>query len=164
MSNSSPPENSVQEFIRSLRESSAYKDTIEDTLEITDSSTFKFNNMDLSDTCYNTIINGGTSSNTITFTGGSGATTNFAYVNSPSTYTVSTGTTVCMPGINGANGINLTGVFGGEDWVDKFPDFDKIQKMCEEYPGLKIAFEKFKTTYKLVRDHYDTPEDQRPKP
>jgi hypothetical protein len=36
--------------------------------------------------------------------------------------------------------------------------------MCEQYPGLKIAFEKFKTTYYLVKDDYDTPEDKRPKP
>jgi hypothetical protein len=51
-----------------------------------------------------------------------------------------------------------------EDWINQFPDFYRVQKMCDEYPGLKIAFEKFKTVYKLVKDHYDTPEDQRPKP
>jgi len=51
-----------------------------------------------------------------------------------------------------------------EEFVDAFPDFDRIEKMCEEYPGLAIAFEKFKTVYNLVKDHYDTPEDQRPKP
>jgi len=51
-----------------------------------------------------------------------------------------------------------------EEFVNCMPDFNRIQKMCEEYPGLKIAFEKFKTTYKLVKDHYDTPEDQRPRP
>jgi hypothetical protein len=51
-----------------------------------------------------------------------------------------------------------------EEWEDSFPNWSKVQKMCEEYPGLKIAFEKFKTTYKLVIDHYDTPEDQRPLP
>jgi len=50
------------------------------------------------------------------------------------------------------------------EWQDKFPDWDKVKKMCEEYPGLKIAFEKFQTTYKLVVDHYDTPEDKRPLP
>ena len=50
------------------------------------------------------------------------------------------------------------------EWQDQFPDWNKVQKMCEEYPGLKIAFEKFQTTYKLVVDHYDTPEDKRPKP
>jgi hypothetical protein len=51
-----------------------------------------------------------------------------------------------------------------EEFVDAFPDYDKVQQMCKEYPGLKLAYEKFVTTYKLVRDHYDTPEDQRPKP
>ena len=51
-----------------------------------------------------------------------------------------------------------------EEWVNCLPDFDRIEKMCEEYPGLKIAYEKFKTTYKLVADHYDTPKDKRPKP
>ena len=51
-----------------------------------------------------------------------------------------------------------------EEWVNCFPDFNRIENMCKEYPGLAIAFEKFKTTYKLVKDHYDTPEDQRPKP
>jgi hypothetical protein len=78
--------------------------------------------------------------------GGAGATvggiTNIGNINSYSNYT-----------------INLP-----EEWVNCFPDFARIEKMCKEYPGLAIAFEKFKTTYKLVKDHYDTPEDQRPKP
>jgi hypothetical protein len=51
-----------------------------------------------------------------------------------------------------------------EDWVNQFPDWNRVQQMCKEYPGLEIAFEKFKTTYKLVKDHYDTPADQRPHP
>jgi hypothetical protein len=83
-----------------------------------------------------------------------------------------------------SNGGNITGAIGtgstftisgagsgyewsqnlNQEWTNSFPDFNRIQKMCEEYPGLKIAFEKFKTTYKLVKDHYDTPEDQRPLP
>jgi hypothetical protein len=49
-----------------------------------------------------------------------------------------------------------------EEFVDAFPDFDRIKTMCDQYPGLKIAYEKFVTTYRLVKDHYDTPEDQRP--
>jgi len=65
--------------------------------------------------------------------------------------------------------ITLTGSAGYEykmpiEFVDTLPDISRIQKMCDEYPGLKIAFEKFKTTYQLVKDHYDTPEDQRPRP
>jgi hypothetical protein len=71
-----------------------------------------------------------------------------------------------------SSGFTIGGAGGGYDWsqnfnqewINSFPDFDRIQKMCEEYPGLKIAFDKFKTTYKLVKDHYDTPEDQRPLP
>lgn len=51
-----------------------------------------------------------------------------------------------------------------EEWINCLPDFDRIQKMCDEYPGLAIAFEKFKTTYKLVKDDYDTPKDKRLKP
>ena len=51
-----------------------------------------------------------------------------------------------------------------EEFVHCLPDLNRIKKMCDEYPGLKIAYEKFVTTYKLVKDHYDTPEDHRPKP
>jgi hypothetical protein len=51
-----------------------------------------------------------------------------------------------------------------EEFVDCLPNIDRIKKMCEEYPGLKISYEKFVTTYKLVKDHYDTPKDQRPIP
>ena len=51
-----------------------------------------------------------------------------------------------------------------EEFVDAFPDFDRIKTMCDQYPGFKIAFEKFKTTYYLIKDDYDTSEDQRPIP
>jgi hypothetical protein len=64
---------------------------------------------------------------------------------------------ITIPDIN--NEFSIT--WGTEEWVDGFPEWEKIQLMCNEYPGLKIAFEKFKTTYKLVRDDYDTPKDQR---
>jgi hypothetical protein len=51
-----------------------------------------------------------------------------------------------------------------EEFVNCMPDYNRIQEMCKEYPGLAIAYEKFKTVYSLVKDHYDTPEDKRPKP
>lgn len=50
------------------------------------------------------------------------------------------------------------------EWENSWPEWSRIEKMCEEYPALKIAFEKFKTTYKLVRDDYDTPPEKRIKP
>ena len=48
-----------------------------------------------------------------------------------------------------------------EEFVDAFPDFNRIEKMCKEYPGLAIAFDKFKTTYNLVKDDYDNPKDKK---
>ena len=55
-------------------------------------------------------------------------------------------------------------VFSAEEFINCFPDWERVQNMCKEYPGLKIAFEKFVTTYKLVKDDYDTPKDKRAKP
>jgi hypothetical protein len=52
----------------------------------------------------------------------------------------------------------------GEEWIHKFPDWTRVEDMCKEYPGLAIAFEKFKTVYKLVADDYDTPKNKRAKP
>ena len=76
--------------------------------------------------------------------------------------------------ISGAGSGGLTGITAqdistfnwnlNEEFVHCLPDLNRVKKMCEEYPSLKIAYEKFVTTYKLVRDDYDTPEDQRPKP
>jgi len=51
---------------------------------------------------------------------------------------------------------NLESIMNSE-WKHHFPDWSRVQKMCEVYPGLKIAFEKFKTTYYLVKDDYDNP-------
>jgi len=93
---------------------------------------------------------------------------------SSSTITIANGGAMTGTISSGSIGIGPTVVLSGAgtgyewqmptEWIDKFPDWDKVKKMCEEYPGLKIAFEKFQTTYKLVVDHYDTPEDKRPKP
>ena len=71
-------------------------------------------------------------------------------------------------GISATGTINIgsitSGAGGDSDWsysitefVNSFPDFNRVQKMCETYPGLKIAYEKFVTTYKLVKDDYDNP-------
>jgi hypothetical protein len=42
-----------------------------------------------------------------------------------------------------------------EEWVDSFPDYDKVKAMCDNYPAFKIAFEKFKQMYDLVEDDYE---------
>jgi hypothetical protein len=78
--------------------------------------------------------------------------------------------TISNGGSGSSSGFTIGGAGSGfswsvpEEWDGCFPDWNRIQTMCDEYPALKIAFDKFKTTYKLVKDHYDTPEDQRPLP
>jgi hypothetical protein len=95
----------------------------------------------------------GSSTDTITITGGGAG----------SSYTIGSGAGIIAQDIGSISGTSFTWKTP-EEFVDAFPDYDRVQQMCEEYPGLKLAYEKFVTTYKLVRDHYDTPEDQRPKP
>lgn len=80
-----------------------------------------------------------------------------------STYTISGLSTNQINTISTIN-INDFQINLPEEWVNCFPDFDRIEKMCKEYPGLKIAYDQFKTVYALVRDDYDTPKDQRVKP
>jgi hypothetical protein len=101
---------------------------------------------------------------TVTISNGTGSSyyyTGAGIGGSSNTITIS-GTGYTIGTINSINTSTFT--WKNEEFVNCLPDFDRIQKMCEQYPGLKIAFEKFKTTYKLVKDHYDTPEDQRPIP
>ena len=95
--------------------------------------------------------------------------TNYYYTSGSGTFT--TGSTVTIGGVGGISSLNSYAVDAStfqvnvpEEFVECLPDFDRVQKMCKEYPGLQIAFEKFKTTYLLVKNHYDTPEDQRPRP
>jgi hypothetical protein len=124
----------------------------------TSSSDVGFIAQDISTILSDTItLNSNMSSNTITIGGG-----NNYYYSSGSTMTITSSGNVGI----GTTGTHTIGPMWAisEEFVDVFPDFSRVQKMCKEYPGLAIAFEKFKTTYKLVKDHYDTPEDQRPLP
>lgn len=77
-----------------------------------------------------------------------------------------TGSTISITTGGGMPSYSIDGISDmfGSEWDTKFPDWSRVQKMCDEYPGLKIAFEKFKTVYKLVKEDYDTPKDKRVKP
>jgi len=117
-----------------------------------------------------------TTLSTISVTGSGASSANSNYYSNSNIGTITIGT--------GISGYSSSGVISGltptqisaigseyittftlpEEFVNCLPDIKRIQKMCEEYPGLKIAYEKFVTTYKLVKDHYDTPADQRPLP
>lgn len=51
--------------------------------------------------------------------------------------------------------------FYKEEFDGRFPDYDRIQEMCKEYPGLEIAYRKFKEVYKMVKEDYDGKERER---
>jgi len=117
-------------------------------------------------------------SDTITLTSGTGSSyyyTGAGVGGSTGTITISgagasgTSYTIGGAGSGGFAGITAQNISTfnwnlNEEFVNCLPDLERVKKMCEEYPGLKIAYEKFVTTYKLVRDDYDTPKDKRPKP
>lgn len=51
---------------------------------------------------------------------------------------------------------NITqGILFPEEWKDCFPDWDKVQDMCKQYPSLEIAMRNLKTIYNLIKDDYD---------
>jgi len=118
--------------------------TLDDTITISNGSSYY----------YTTGAGVSGSSGTISITGGGSSGTSY---------------TIGGAGSGGFAGITAQDVSTfnwnlNEEFVNCLPDLNRIKNMCEQYPGLKIAYEKFVTTYKLVRDDYDTPEDQRPKP
>ena len=67
-----------------------------------------------------------------------------------STYTINTSDTITL---NDTFTVN----WGNTEWVDAFPDFERVKKMCEKYPGLKVAFDNFKVFYEMCKDDYDNP-------
>lgn len=105
------------------------------------------------------------SSDTITLTSGS-YNTSVGY----STMTTSTGSYNTVLGGAGISAISITDLNASqfnwhqEEFVNCLPDVDRIKKMCDQYPGLKLAYDKFVTTYKLVKDDYDSPPEKRIKP
>jgi hypothetical protein len=90
----------------------------------------------------------------------------YYYNNVGSGVTIGSGQPTMTITSTGNVGIGATGTssifnWKTEEFVDCFPDFSRVEKMCEQYPGLKIAFEKFKTVYTLVKDDYDAPKDKK---
>lgn len=116
-------------------------------------------------TSNDTMAVGGT--DTITLTSGSASYFNSGITSSSYTMAGSGISTVTINsfGPTGAVGtITIPDIqdslFFPTEWVDSFPEWSRIEDMCKQYPGLKIAFENFKTVYQLVKDDYDNPKDE----
>jgi len=48
------------------------------------------------------------------------------------------------------------------EFEDCMPEVAKIEGMCEDYPGLKKAYENFKTVYKMVHQDWKGRQDDKP--
>lgn len=111
---------------------------------ITFDNSTTLSNITLSDYSYDTsFLN--SSANTITIT------------SSAAMPTLTVGSGVSTTSFSNISPIDISQIILNREWESSFPDWHRIQRMCEKYPGLKIAFEKFKTTYHLVKDDYDNP-------
>jgi hypothetical protein len=99
---------------------------------------------------------------TSTWNMSSGTGTSYYYTTGAGAAGASDTITITGGGTSGYSIGSITGAtfnWKSEEFVDCFPDYDRVKNMCEQYPGLKIAYEKFVTTYKLVKDDYDSPKD-----
>ena len=129
MSNSSQPKNSLDSLVNDTMMSTGAVGSACDTITIT-TSDYSYNSHDFG---------------TVTLPSSVGV--------AQSVYTVGSGITINDIDINTDQ---FTFNFP-EEWVDSFPEWDRVNDMCKQYPGLEIAFRNFQTVYQLVKDDYDNP-------
>ena len=104
--------------------------------------------------------------NTISIT--AGPDTSYVYVDTSNmnSYNISTGGAGTIYTINSSDTITFNSDeyqfnWGdAEEFVDAFPEWQRVQDMCKKYPGLEIALRNFQTVYTLVKDDYDNPKDE----
>ncbi len=150
MSDSSQPKNSTTDFNNLTQ----YKD-LNDFIISVDASDINLS--------YNNTMAGeyNYASDTITLTGAAGTTS----LNYPTgTYTIPALTTSQISQLQTIQIDQYAGDWGtswNQEWQHRFPDWGRVQDMCSKYPGLKIAFDNFKTFYEMCKDDYDNPTPKR---
>ena len=53
--------------------------------------------------------------------------------------------------------LNTSWTMNRVEWVDMWPDFNKIKNMRDKYPALDKAMDKVVSIYNMVKDDYDNP-------
>jgi hypothetical protein len=53
--------------------------------------------------------------------------------------------------------LNTSWTLNRVEWVDMWPDFNKIKNMRDKYPALDKAMDKVVSIYNMVKDDYDNP-------
>lgn len=67
-----------------------------------------------------------------------------------STYVLSGSDTITLSGLSSEFNFKFP-----EEWIDSFPNYSEVEKMCKEYPALQIAFDRFKEIYIMVHDDWE---------
>ena len=150
MSDSSQPKNSTT----NLPNLTEYKDLTDFIISVDASDiNLSYNNTMAGEYNY--------ASDTITLTGAAGTTS----LNYPTgTYTIPALTTSQISQLQTIQIDQYAGDWGNylnQEWQHRFPDWSRVQDMCSKYPGLKIAFDNFKTFYEMCKDDYDNPTPKR---
>lgn len=73
----------------------------------------------------------------------------------------STGAAQSVYTITGNDTITFDSWLTNKEWENSFPDWGRVNDMCEKYPGLKAAFDNFKVFYEMVKDDYDNPKPKK---
>ena len=53
--------------------------------------------------------------------------------------------------------LNTSWTLNHVEWVDAWPDFNKVKNMRDKYPALDKAMDKVVSIYNMVKDDYDNP-------
>jgi len=53
--------------------------------------------------------------------------------------------------------LNTSWTLNRVEWVDMWPDFNKVKNMRDKYPALDKAMDKVVSIYNMVKDDYDSP-------
>ena len=82
------------------------------------------------------------------------------------TLTGSSGTTYSIPSLSGdtisfPDSISTIESYLPKEFVNAFPNWDKVEKMRKEYPALDIALKKFQEVYTMVEDDWQAQKGQK---
>lgn len=120
----------------------------EQTFTITLDEAESINSEDITVTWDSLNIPALTSTDIITLTGSAAS----------SSYTIGNIETIDLSGLESFTTFTN---FYKDEFDGRFPDYERVQEMCKEYPGLEIAYRKFKEVYKMVKEDYDGKERER---
>jgi len=75
----------------------------------------------------------------------------------PSSITLNTSSISAISSIDISTLLNTSWSLNQVEWIDAWPDFNKVKNMRDKYPALDKAMDKVVSIYNMVKDDYDNP-------